>query len=326
MRCPKVSVIIPVYAAEKYIARCARSLFGQTLDDMEYIFVDDCTPDSSIDMMNAELTLFPHRVNQVRIIHNKHNLGVAAARSAGMKAATGEFMIHCDPDDWVDEDAYRAMYVKAIANDCDIVRCQFIEIFPKGNIKKSINNFEGSGISAIKTMNISFSLCGILVKSSIIKNNEIYPPEGMSCGEDTCTAVKIFSMAKMVSAVKDVFYNYDHTQNSMSLSKLEFGRRKEQLERVFDILTEWLGKHSGLSDDEINTFINRYKYIIKSPFISSSSCRNVRIWINTWPESNRQYIHDLPHKHLRLLHKLGIFFPPILAVYERYLDFRLNRI
>ena len=73
---PKVSVIIAVYGAEKYIERCARSLFEQTFDDIEYIFVDDCSPDKSIEILNAVIDDYPNRKNQVRIIRNHSNIGL----------------------------------------------------------------------------------------------------------------------------------------------------------------------------------------------------------------------------------------------------------
>ena len=58
---PKVSIIIPVYGVEKYIERCSRSLFEQTLDDLEYLFIDDCTPDKSIDVLKNILEEYPNR-------------------------------------------------------------------------------------------------------------------------------------------------------------------------------------------------------------------------------------------------------------------------
>ena len=61
---PKVSVIIPVYGVEKYIERCARSLFKQTLDDIEYLFIDDCTPDDSVDVLRNVLEEYPNRKSQ----------------------------------------------------------------------------------------------------------------------------------------------------------------------------------------------------------------------------------------------------------------------
>ena len=96
----KVSVVIPVYGVEKYIERCVRTLFGQTLDDMEFIFVNDCTPDCSIDLLCSVLEEFPQRKEQVRIINQPHNMGAAKAREVGIKAATGEYIIHCEWWTW----------------------------------------------------------------------------------------------------------------------------------------------------------------------------------------------------------------------------------
>ena len=99
---PKVSVVIPVYGVEKYIERCARSLFEQTLDDIEYIFVNDCTKDRSIDILNEVINDYPARKQQIRIVHHKENKGLPFARQSGWQVATGEYVANCDSDDWVD--------------------------------------------------------------------------------------------------------------------------------------------------------------------------------------------------------------------------------
>ena len=110
---PKVSICIAVYNVEKYIEQCVRSLFEQTLDDLEYIFVDDASPDASIDVLLRVLEDYPHRKNQVKLLRHETNQGVAVARKDAIAAATGEYIIHCDPDDWVDLDMYEKLYVKA---------------------------------------------------------------------------------------------------------------------------------------------------------------------------------------------------------------------
>ena len=106
---PKVSVIIPVYNAGKYIERCVRSLFEQTLDDIEYIFVDDCSPDDSMDVLQKVLSEYPQRKENVTLIRHKANTGQSGARKSGMHVAKGEYIIHCDADDWVDLDMYERM-------------------------------------------------------------------------------------------------------------------------------------------------------------------------------------------------------------------------
>ena len=72
----KVSVLVPIYGVEKYIKQCAQTLFAQTYFDIEYVFVDDCTPDCSVEVLQQVLAEYPQRKNQVRIIRHKHNRGL----------------------------------------------------------------------------------------------------------------------------------------------------------------------------------------------------------------------------------------------------------
>ena len=99
----KVSVIIPIYKVEAFIERCATTLMEQTLREVEYIFVDDATPDSSIQVLEEVVTRYPERKEQVHIVHHGTNKGLPAARNTGLSLATGEYIFHCDSDDYVDQ-------------------------------------------------------------------------------------------------------------------------------------------------------------------------------------------------------------------------------
>lgn len=135
---PKVSIIIPVYGVEKYIERCARSLFEQTLDDIEYLFIDDCTPDKSVEILKRVLEEYPHRKSQVVIHRMEQNSGQAKVREWGMRNARGEYVIHCDSDDWLDVHMYEEMYNKAIEEDADVVVCDYV-VTNDTSIIKTIN-------------------------------------------------------------------------------------------------------------------------------------------------------------------------------------------
>ena len=74
---PKVSIIVPIYRVEEYIERCAESLFAQTFDDIEYIFVDDCSPDKSVEILQRTLEKYPHRKRLTRIERLSSNSGQA---------------------------------------------------------------------------------------------------------------------------------------------------------------------------------------------------------------------------------------------------------
>lgn len=123
---PKVSIIIPVYKAEKYIERCVRSLFSQTLNDIEYIFVDDASPDKSIDIVRRISKEYPERLHQIKIIRHDTNNGVSQSRQDGLDSSTGEYIIHCDPDDWIEPNMYESLYLKANEDNADIVICDYI--------------------------------------------------------------------------------------------------------------------------------------------------------------------------------------------------------
>jgi glycosyltransferase involved in cell wall biosynthesis len=99
---PKVSIIVAVYKVADYIEQCARSLFEQTLDDLEIIFVDDSTPDDSVAIIARTLQDYPNRQGQVKILHHEHNMDLPQTRKDGLNAATGEYLIFMDGDDWVE--------------------------------------------------------------------------------------------------------------------------------------------------------------------------------------------------------------------------------
>ena len=75
----KVSILVPVYGVEKYIERCVRSLFEQTYENIEYVFVDDCTKDKSIEILNSVLAEYPNRKKQAKILHHDKNRGLSHA-------------------------------------------------------------------------------------------------------------------------------------------------------------------------------------------------------------------------------------------------------
>ena len=118
---PKVSVIVPIYGVEKYIERCAVSLMEQTLDGIEYIFVDDATPDGSMNVLGNVLQRYTTRSGFVRIARHEINKGLPAARNTGLVLASGEYVFHCDSDDYLEPEMLEKMYVAAKENDADFV-------------------------------------------------------------------------------------------------------------------------------------------------------------------------------------------------------------
>ena len=84
----RISVIVPIYNVKLYIERCVRSLMEQTLENIEFIFVNDCTPDDSMDILHYVLEEYPKRREQIKIIEHETNRGISAVRNTGLKNAT----------------------------------------------------------------------------------------------------------------------------------------------------------------------------------------------------------------------------------------------
>ena len=123
---PRVSAIVPIYG-EKHLERCIRSLLGQTLDDLEFIFVDDRSPDSAYDLLLqiiAEEQYAPLRDN-IKIVRHPVNRGVPAVRRTGLENSSGDYIYQCDSDDWLDKDMLRKLWEKAVEGGHDMVECNF---------------------------------------------------------------------------------------------------------------------------------------------------------------------------------------------------------
>ena len=102
---PKVSILVPIYGTEKYIEKCARSLFEQTYDNIEYIFVNDCTKDASVEILKKTIEDYPQRKSQVTIISHNTNRGLAASRLTAFEHSTGAYLWCVDSDDYADVQA-----------------------------------------------------------------------------------------------------------------------------------------------------------------------------------------------------------------------------
>ena len=124
----KVSAVIPIYGVAAFIERCARNLFSQTLREVEFIFVDDATPDNSIALLEKVIEEFPDRRARTRILHHPVNRGLPAARNTGLAAAQGEFIYHCDSDDWMETTMLEKLYLMTrrstfkIQDVCNLIR------------------------------------------------------------------------------------------------------------------------------------------------------------------------------------------------------------
>ncbi len=255
---PLVSVIIPIYGVEKYIERSARSLFEQTLDNIEFIFVNDCTKDNSIAVLEKVIEDYPNRRNQITILHHEVNKGLPQARKTGIMQAKGEYIAHCDSDDWVEKDMYRQMYEKAKNDDADMVFCDCCrtdgstrEII-KG-LKKSIDKY--AVMNEIIENVIGHSACTCIAKRNIYLTNPIVYPKGYM-GEDYVLVLQLLFYCKNKIGYIDVpLYFYWCNPNSNDSAKSIEIKKLHYLQKVknYDIVCQLYKK--TITDLEVRTKI-----------------------------------------------------------------------
>lgn len=221
-----ISIIIPIYNSEPFIERCASSLLEQTLDSIEFVFIDDCSPDRSIDLLEKVIARYPARANDIKIIRCEKNGGQAKARNIGLMNCTGTYVIHCDPDDWVDLDYYEKLYLKARESNSDIVIGDLVyEMEGKHDLYRFKRIKRPNDVLVYDKR--KFYLPCHLVKTQLITENCFSFFEGINMWEDTGMLLRIYSKAHSIAYVDDTYYHYN-LQNSNSISNSSLLDRLEQ--------------------------------------------------------------------------------------------------
>ena len=219
---PNVSVIIPVYNVEKYIEKCLHTLFGQSLEDIEFIFIDDGSSDRSVTLIKKTLNSYPNRIIRTKIIQLSENAGVANARNVGLKNASGEYIGWIDPDDWIDNNMFEKMYQKAKIENSDIVWIDYYRETASGQeLRKQV--CEENPTSCITSYlecqwKIVPGLPFKLAKRNLYSQIKFVP--GQNIAEDLYASIMLFSHAKRVSYLREPLYHYRY-DSSTSMSAVQ---------------------------------------------------------------------------------------------------------
>lgn len=231
----KVSVIILVYKVEEYIEKCIRSLFSQTLDGIEFIFINDATPDNSISIIKSVAKEYQNL--NVQIIEHFENRGSAAARNTGLNNAKGEYVIFCDGDDWVDTSIYEKMYEKAKLDDADLVLTNFRQIFKDKEDIYNVPYCEDKEMFLRNYINSHWTVVwNVLVKRSLIMDQSISFIEGDNYCEDFNFSVKLIALSKKLSFINEPLYYYNRTNINSIVNNISYNNAIEQLNNYDDVI------------------------------------------------------------------------------------------
>lgn len=217
----RVSVLIPVYNVEAYIERCAVSLFEQTYRQIEFVFVDDCTSDRSMEILRATIGRYPDRAADVRIVRHENNLGLAAARKTGVEAASGEYIMFVDSDDWLEKETVEKSLHVAMESGAEMVVFHVVQHFGWQDVEIIRPEPEDPRefFFFVLRDDVGSSLCAKMFRSTLLKDHSYMRLPGVSFAEDYILLPQIVRHVSKIAYLDEVLYHYD-CRNSNTCSHI----------------------------------------------------------------------------------------------------------
>lgn len=212
----KISVIAPIYGVEKYIRRFAESVFSLEYENVEYIFVNDCTKDNSMSLLSETISHYPQRTCCVKIINHEENKGLAGARLTGINASTGDYVWLVDSDDYVNVNAINEA-MPYMQKGIDLICSNYYSV-NNGDVKPVyINKPSASSIITSKT---SPSVWKYFIRRTLFFENNIFPIPGINNSEDHVLMSRLALKANDICYIDDAFFYYYDCSNIDSITHI----------------------------------------------------------------------------------------------------------
>ena len=254
---PLVSVIVPMYGVENYIARCAGSLFAQTYPNIEFIFVDDGGKDRTVEILrDLLLKQDPSLQDRVRII-SKENGGLPHARKTGLDAATGEYVLHVDADDWVEPETVEKLVQKAVETDADIVVYDFWKEYENHSKLDSEQDTSIADPNLFRLRLFAYHSYGYVWNKFCRKSlyDGVFVPK-YAMHEDIVFSSQILYKAKKIVHLKEGLYHYDRMVTGSATRAPRKFRRGNSARNMMDLYLHFEGQNpSPVSDLKEEIFL-----------------------------------------------------------------------
>lgn len=211
-----ISIIVPVYNTQRYIARCIESVIAQNYTDWELIVVNDATPDGAMDIVNR----YSETDSRIRVINNQKKLGSMAARKNGYTVARGNYVVFLDSDDAIPPSALYDLMQEMNRGKADIVvgNFNYIDVNNRVSINRNLpGTFDSLEeiFSLVLNYKITHSLCGKLFKASLFRDYTYVTLKNMTNGEDAYLFYQILENTHALTVIdKSVYYYYQNPQSS----------------------------------------------------------------------------------------------------------------
>lgn len=248
----KISMIVPVYKVEKELDRCVKRILQQTYENLEIILVDDGSPDGCPEMCDA----YAKSDSRIKVIH-KENGGISDARNAGLRAASGEYVMYVDSDDYIETDACERL-LASMQDDVDLVVGVCREVTGEEvTYRRHSNLISGKRYSAREYVILSIQknewfipVWLNLYRREFLLKHQLFFRVGY-CYEDFEILPRLFLAAKTIVYLDYPFYNYIIRENSIMTSKVTDQKRK----MLIDISATWLKEISDVQDPEYQKYL-----------------------------------------------------------------------
>lgn len=209
---PLVSVLVPVYNVAPFIEKCVKSIFEQTYDNLEIIFVDDCSTDQSIQIVQEVVQYYSNRVAQIKIVRHEKNRGQAAGRNTALSVANGDFLMFVDSDDWIEPDSVELLLHKQEESDADIVYGQLVMHYSTHDevVMEPMYANKTEMVLRATELTIDHTLCKRIFRRSLFTENNLHCCEGLDYGEDHYLMPQLLWFAQRVERIEKVLYHYNY--------------------------------------------------------------------------------------------------------------------
>ena len=265
----KVSIIVPIYGIERYIERCAESLLNQTYNNIEILFINDCTKDRSIELLENTLENFKDTKKTIYIINHIENKGLAAARNTGVDASTGDYLMHVDGDDYLELEAVETLVNCVESSNTDII-CFGHNIIKNNERTISLPSYSIFGkikyLNSLLLLNIPSSIWNKFYNASFYKNSGIRSIDGLNHGEDYAIVPRLLHKANSIEVVMKPLYNYDKSNMNSYTNNIKQSSILN-IKQADDVLVDYFShvEDSELYRDAVNKiYVRSMLSLVKS--------------------------------------------------------------
>lgn len=290
-----VSILVPIYKVEKYIERCARSLFEQTYPNLEFLFVDDASPDKSIEILQKVIAQYPKWKGRITIIYHNKNRGLAVARNALVDNCRGEFLFHVDSDDWLENNTVELLVKKQKETNADVVTGSYIMHISENGAEKTRKWLvpDKDRLETLKDMLKVGSYVAIwnrLIRSSLYRDNNIRWVEGIDAGEDKIITPRLIYYSRKVAACDSITYHYNRNNTNSFVNMLPHSLNIQlQLIRACQANVNYFrDKETYLYESANHELAERLKKMLELNF-KNKNHQGYNTFLTMLDEMNRQY-------------------------------------